>query len=71
MTVSPAFFLFLRRASRWFAVLFALAALGFATAASLMFFSVLPNIAEHPDTKASQMSRALEHRAQLDTEPGE
>ena len=70
MTVSPAFFLFLRRASRWFAVLFALAALGFATAASLMFFWVLPNIAEHRDTVASLMSRALGQRVTLEAVSG-
>lgn len=38
MTVSPALSVFLRRASRWLAALAALGALGFATAAALMFF---------------------------------
>ena len=47
MTVSPALSVFLRRASRWLAALAGLGVLGFATAAALMFFWVLPNIAGH------------------------
>jgi len=66
MTVSPALSPFLRRASRWFAAVAALAALAFATAAALMFFWVLPNIAEHRDTVASLMSRALGQRVTLE-----
>lgn len=68
MTVSPA--LFLRRASRWLAVLLALAAVGFATAVALMYFWVLPNIAEHRDTVASLMSRALGQRVTLEAVSG-
>ena len=70
MTVTPALSLFLRRASRWLAALAALAALGFATAAALMFFWVLPNIADHRDTVASLMSRALGQRVTLESVSG-
>lgn len=70
MTVSPALSLFLRRAARWLAALAALAALGFATAAALMFFWVLPNIAEHRDTVANLMSRALGQRVTLEAVSG-
>ncbi|MDA8127472.1 MAG: YhdP family protein [Betaproteobacteria bacterium] len=70
MTVSPALILILRRASRWLAALLALAAVGFATVASLMFFWVLPNIADHRDTVASLMSRALGQRVTLEAVSG-
>jgi uncharacterized protein (TIGR02099 family) len=70
MTVSPALSLFLRRASRGLVVLAALAAAGFATAAALMFFWVLPNIADHRDTVASLMSRALGQRVTLEAVSG-
>jgi uncharacterized protein (TIGR02099 family) len=70
MTVSPALSSFLRRASRWLAALTALAVLGFATAAALMFFWVLPNIADHRDTVASLMSRALGQRVTLEAVSG-
>ena len=70
MTVSPALFLFLRRATRWAAVLALLAGLGFATAAALMFFWILPNIADHRDTVASLMSRALGQRVTLEAVSG-
>ena len=70
MIVSPALSLFLRRAARWLAALAALAALGFATAAALMFFWVLPNIAEHRDTVANLMSRALGQRVTLEAVSG-
>jgi len=70
MTVSPALSLFLRRASRWLAALLALAAAGFATAAALMFFWVLPNIAAHRDTVADLMSRALGQRVTLEAVSG-
>jgi uncharacterized protein (TIGR02099 family) len=70
MTVSPPSLLFLRRASRWLAALAALAVLVFATAAALMFFWVLPNIADHRDTVASLMSRALGQRVTLEAVSG-
>ncbi|MGE5319857.1 MAG: YhdP family protein, partial [Hyphomicrobiaceae bacterium] len=70
MTVSPASFPFLRRASRWLVALLALVAAGFATVAALMFFWVLPNIAEHRDTVASLMSRALGQRVTLEAVSG-
>lgn len=70
MTVSPAFWLFLRRAARGLAALAALAVLGFACAAALMFFWVLPGIADHRDTVASLMSRALGQRVTLDAVSG-
>jgi uncharacterized protein (TIGR02099 family) len=62
--------MFLRRASRWLAALLALAVLGFATAAALMYFWVLPNIADHRDTVASLMSRALGQRVTLEAVSG-
>jgi uncharacterized protein (TIGR02099 family) len=70
MTVSPAASSFLRRAARWLAALAALAALGFATAAALMFFWVLPNIADHRETVSNLMSRALGQRVTLDAVSG-
>src|SRR5574340_265319 len=70
MTVSPALSLFLRRASRWLAALMALAVVGFATAAALMFFWVLPNIAEHRDMVANLMTRALGQRVTLEAVSG-
>lgn len=70
MTVSSALSASLRRASRWLAALLALAALGVATAAALMFFWVLPNIADHRDTVASLMSRALGQQVTLEAVSG-
>lgn len=70
MTVFPALLVLLRRATRWLAALVALAALGFATAAALMFFWVLPNIADHRDTVAQLMSRALGQRVTLEAVSG-
>lgn len=70
MTLSPIFSRFLRRTARWLAGLMALAALGFATAAALMFFWVLPNIADHRDTVAGLMSRALGQRVTLEAVTG-
>ncbi len=70
MTVSPVLSSFLRRASRWLAALLALAVAGFAAAAALMFFWVLPNIADHRDTVAGLMSRALGQRVTLEAVSG-
>ncbi|MBU1397204.1 MAG: TIGR02099 family protein, partial [Gammaproteobacteria bacterium] len=70
MTVSSALSVFLRRASRWLAALAALAVLGFATAAALMYFWVLPNIADHRDTVARLMSRALGQQVTLEAVSG-
>ena len=70
MTVFPALSVFLRRASRWLAALAALAVLGFASAAALMFFWVLPNIDDHRDTVASLMSRALGQQVTLEAVSG-
>lgn len=70
MTVSSPLSVFLRRASRWLAALAALAVLGFATAAALMFFWVLPNIADHRDTVANLMSRALGQQVTLEAVSG-
>ena len=70
MTVFSPLPLFLRRAARWLAVLVALAATGFAVAAALMFFWVLPNIADHRDTVAGLMSRALGQRVTLEAVSG-
>ena len=62
--------LLLRRAARWLAALAVLAALGFASASALMFFWVLPNIADHRDTVAQLMSRALGQRVTLEAVSG-
>ncbi|HWR75674.1 MAG TPA: YhdP family protein [Thiobacillus sp.] len=70
MTVFPALSVFLRRAARWLAALAALAALGFATAAALMYFWVLPNIADHRETVAGLMSRAMGQRVTLEAVSG-
>ncbi|MCD6706414.1 MAG: TIGR02099 family protein [Thiobacillus sp.] len=70
MTVFSSLSVFLRRASRWLAALAALAALGFATAAALVFFWVLPNIADHRDTVEELMSRALGQRVTLEAVSG-
>ncbi|KVW97145.1 YhdP family protein [Thiobacillus denitrificans] len=70
MTVSSALSVFPRRAARWLAALAALAVLGLATAAALMFFWVLPNIADHRDTVASLMSRALGQQVTLEAVSG-
>ncbi|MBZ0067998.1 MAG: TIGR02099 family protein [Thiobacillus sp.] len=70
MTVSPALSLFMRRASRWLAALAALGAVGFTVAAAWMFFWVLPNIAEHRETVANLMSRALGQRVTIEAVTG-
>jgi len=70
MTAPPAISKLLRRATRWLAALAALAVLGFSTAAGLMYFWVLPNIADHRDTVASLMSRALGQRVTLEAVSG-
>jgi uncharacterized protein (TIGR02099 family) len=70
MTVPPVLSPFLRRASRWLAALLALGVAGFAAAAAVMFFWVLPNIGEHRDTVASLMSRALGQRVTFEAVSG-
>ncbi|HEX5674616.1 MAG TPA: TIGR02099 family protein, partial [Azonexus sp.] len=70
MTVFPSASKLLRRATRWLTVLAVLAMLGIATAAGLMYFWVLPNIADHRDTVASLMSRALGQRVTLEAVSG-
>lgn len=70
MTASPALTSFLRRATIGVAALTALAAATFAAAAALMFFWVLPNIADHRDTVAGLMSRALGQRVTLEAVSG-
>jgi uncharacterized protein (TIGR02099 family) len=70
MTVSPVLSSFLRRVSRWLAALLALAVAGFAAAAALMFFWVLPNIADHRDAVADLMSRALGQQVTLEAVSG-
>ena len=70
MTVSPVFSLWLRRAARGLGVLAALAALAFSAAAALMYFWVLPNIADHRGMVANMMSRALGQRVTLEAVSG-
>lgn len=70
MTVSPVLSSLLRRGARWLAALLALSAAGFAVAAALMFFWVLPNIADHRDTVAGLLSRALGQRVTLEAVSG-
>lgn len=60
----------LRRLIRWLAVLAGLGLAGFAVAAALMFFWVLPNIADHRDTVAQLLSRALGQRVTLEAVSG-
>ncbi len=60
----------LRRAARVAAVLAALAATGFVAVATLMYFWLLPNIAEHRDAMANLMSRALGLRVTLESVSG-
>ncbi|MEQ1662192.1 MAG: YhdP family protein [Thiobacillus sp.] len=60
----------LRRLSRWLAAIAALGLAGFMVAAALMFFWVLPNIADHRDTVARLMSRALGQRVTLEAVSG-
>ena len=71
MTVSPVFSLWQRRAVRGLGVLIALAAMGFAAVAALMYFWVLPNIADHRATVASLMTRALGQPVTLEAVSGE
>ncbi len=70
MALSPAFALTLRRLAVVMAVLAGVAALGFAIAASVMFFWVLPNIGDHRDTVARLMSRALGQTVTLEAVSG-
>lgn len=60
-----------RRALRVLLGLAALAAAAGATAAALMFFWVLPNIAEHRDTVAGLLSRAVGQRVTLEAVSGD
>jgi len=71
MTVPAALKPTLRRIPRIAGILFALAATTFATAAALMYFWVLPNIAAQRDTVASLLSRALGQRVTLEAISGE
>lgn len=71
MIASPAFSLWLRRLRRGLAALAALTAVGFSMAAALMYFWVLPNIADHRDAVATLMTRALGQRVTLDAVAGE
>ena len=50
--------------------LFAVAALSFVVLAATMYFWLLPNIADHRDTLAEWMSRALGHRVTLEAVSG-
>lgn len=71
MTRSLVFTLWLRRLARVLTVLVALAAAGFAATAALMYVWVLPNIAEHRETVANLMSRALGQRVTLEAVSGD
>ena len=71
MTVSPVLSLWLYRAARGIMALVILAALLFSVAAALMYFWVLPNIADHRETVANMMSRALGQRVTLKAVSGE
>lgn len=71
MTASPVFPLWLRRLTRGLVALIALTGLGFAIAATAMYFWVLPNIADHRDTVATLMTRALGQRVTLEAVAGE
>ncbi|MBT9567154.1 MAG: TIGR02099 family protein [Thiobacillus sp.] len=71
MTVSPVLSVWRRRLTRGLLALVALTALGFSIAAGLMYFWVLPNVADHRDTVASLMTRALGQRVTLEAVAGE
>ena len=71
MTGSLVFPLWLSRMVRVLTVLAALAAAGFSATAALMYFWVLPNIAEHRQTVAGLMSRALGQRVTLEAVSGD
>lgn len=70
MTVSPVSSPLLRRVLRGLLALVALGAVGFVAAAALMFFYVLPNVADHRDTVAALMSRAVGQRVTLEAVSG-
>ncbi|MFP5410193.1 MAG: YhdP family protein [Gammaproteobacteria bacterium] len=59
-----------RRATCWLAALAGVGALALASAAALMYFWVLPNIADHRDRVAALMSRALGQRVTLEAVSG-
>lgn len=71
MIASPVSSPCLRRLTRGLLALAALMATGFAVAAALMYFWVLPNIADHRETVATLMSRALGQRVTLEAVAGE
>lgn len=60
----------MRRASRWLAVLAVAGVVCFTVVAAWMFFWVLPNIAEHRETVANLMSRALGQRVTIEAVSG-
>lgn len=71
MTVSPVLSVWMRRVALGLGTLAALAVLGFSIAAALMYFWVLPNIADHRGAVENAMTRALGQRVTLDAVSGE
>lgn len=71
MTAFPVPQFFLRRALRVLATLLALAVAGFALAAALMFFWVLPNLDTHRDLLAEALSRALGQKVTIEAASGQ
>lgn len=70
MKPSLFFLAFIRRAVSGLFWLFAAAALSFVVLAATMYFWLLPNIADHRDTLADWMSRALGQRVTLEAVSG-
>ncbi len=66
MKISPHLSAYSRRALSWLAWLVGLAALGMGVLVAVMYFWLLPNIADHRDTLAELMSRALGQRVTLE-----
>ena len=65
MKLSPLISTFSRRVPIWLAWLVGTAVWIFAALAATMYFWVLPNIADHRDTLADLLSRALGQRVTL------
>ncbi len=66
MKISPPLSAYSHRALIWLGWLVGVTALGFSTLAAALYFWLLPNIADHRDTLAELMSRALGQRVTLE-----
>ena len=66
MKTSPSLSAYSRRALSWLAWLVGIASLGFGALAAVLYFWLLPNIADHRDTLAEVMSRVFGQRVTLE-----